>query len=83
VNQHLASALAVALAIVLAASLPDPSEPTIIVFGAGLGGLLGTAIGRARRAARERVREIAENWAFAGGIVGAVAYLLTVVGDLS
>jgi hypothetical protein len=44
---------------------------------------LGTAIGRARRAARERVREIAENWAFAGGIVGAVAYLLTVVGDLS
>jgi hypothetical protein len=54
-----------------------------VVFAAGVGGLLGTALGRARRVPRERVREIAENWAFAGGILGAVAYLLTLVVELS
>ena len=45
----------------LAANLPDPRQPTIVLFLAGLGALTGTAVGRIRRLPREQTRELAES----------------------
>jgi hypothetical protein len=45
----------------LAANLPDPRQPTIVLFLAGLGALTATAVGRIRRLQREQTRELAEN----------------------
>ena len=60
----------------MAAAVPDLSSPAIIPFALAAGGLVGAAVGRARGLERERVREIAENWAFAAGLLAAVAYLV-------
>jgi predicted MFS family arabinose efflux permease len=78
-------AIALAAAI-LAANLPNPHQPTIILIIAGLGGLVGTTIGRIRRLSREHTRELAEDASFAGGLIGTAVYLAalatTIAGSL-
>ena len=74
--QHHAQTGVIAIAAgALAASLPDPRQPTIILFVAGIGALIGTAVGRLRRLPREQIRELAEDSSFAGGVTGMVLYL--------
>ena len=60
--QHQTQTGAIAIvAAALAANLPDPRQPTIIRFLAGLGALTGTAVGRIRRLPREQTRKLAES----------------------
>ncbi|MBV9337381.1 MAG: hypothetical protein JO243_15975 [Solirubrobacterales bacterium] len=79
-RHHAQTGAIAAAAVALAANLPDPHQPTIILFLAGLGALIGTAVGRIRQLPREQIREIAEDATFAGGIIGAVVYLAAVAG---
>jgi hypothetical protein len=77
---HSGGILVVLAAGVLAASLPDLGQPTFFVFAAAVGALIGTAIGRWRHQPRERIRQIAENWSFAFGLVGLALYLAALAG---
>lgn len=74
-QHHAQTGAIAAAAATLAASLPDPHQPTIILFLAGLGALVGTAVGRIRQLPRQQTREIAEDASFTGGVIGAVLYL--------
>jgi hypothetical protein len=84
--QHAHTGAIALAAAILAANLPDPHQPTIILLIAGLGALVGTTIGRIRRLSREQIRELAEDASFAGGAIGAVLYLAalatTIAGSL-
>lgn len=73
-------AASAAAVVVIAAALPDPREPTFIVFAGAVGALIGATIGRLRRSDRERTREIAENWAYAATLVAVGAYLVLLAG---
>lgn len=55
--------------------MPDFRSPSIISLLAAIGGLIGAAIGRARGVDRNRMREIAENWAFFSGGFAAIVYI--------
>ena len=81
-NQTQTGAIAIAAA-ALAANLPDPRQPTIILFLAGLGALTGSALGRIRRLRRAQTRELAENWSFLGGVTGAVLYVTALLASLT
>jgi hypothetical protein len=81
-HHHPGGLLAALAAAVLAVSLPSLGQPTFFVFAAAVGALIGTAIGRARRHPRERIREIAENWSFAFGLIGLALYLAALGGIL-
>jgi hypothetical protein len=78
-QHHAQTGAIAAAAATLAASLPDPHQPTIILFLAGVGALVGTAVGRIRQLPRRQIREIAEDASFTGGIIGAVLYLAALV----
>jgi hypothetical protein len=77
--QHAQTGAIAAAAATLAASLPDPRQPTIILFLAGLGALAATAVGRIRQLPRRQIREIAEDASFAGSAIGAVLCLAALV----
>lgn len=73
------AAAALVAAALLAASAPELGSPSIVPFGVVIGGLIGAAIGRARGVHRDRTREIAENWAFAFGLLSVALYLVTLL----
>jgi hypothetical protein len=82
--QHHAHTGAIALAAaILAANLPDPHQPTIILLIAGLGALVGTTIGRIRRLPRKQTRELAEDASFAGGVLGTTLYLAALISSIA
>lgn len=74
--------LALAVVAVLVSTLPDPGSPTIVPLGVVAGGLIGAAVGRARRVGRNRTREIAENWGFAFGVLAAAVYLIALLAGI-
>ena len=78
-QHHAQTGAIAAAAATLVASLPDPRQPTIILFFAGLGALVGTAVGRLRQLPREQIREMAEDSGFGGGVIGAITYLTAIV----
>jgi hypothetical protein len=79
-HHHAQTGAIVIAAGTLAAGLPDPHRASIILFLAGIGALIGAAIGRVRRLPRELIRELAEDWSFAGGLFGTILYLAALVG---
>jgi hypothetical protein len=60
----------------ISAALPDPAQPTFIVFATAMGAFLGASIGRVRHLEREDLRRVAENWAYLFTAVALVVYLL-------
>ena len=78
-QHHAQTGAIAAAAATLVASLPDPRQPTFILFVAGLGALVGTAVGRIRQLPREQIREMAEDSGFGGGVIGAITYLTAIV----
>ena len=76
-QHHAQTGAIAAAAATLLASLPDPRQPTIILFFAGLGALVGTAVGRIRQLRREQIREMAEDSGF--GVIGAITHLTAIV----
>jgi hypothetical protein len=59
----------------IAAALPDPSQPTFVVLGAALGAFIGATIGRAQGMPRDDLRRSAEDWAYAFTAVALAFYL--------
>jgi Na+-driven multidrug efflux pump len=60
----------------ISAALPDPSQPTFVLFATAMGAFLGASIGRARRLARDDLRRAAENWAYLFTAAALLAYLV-------
>ena len=58
-----------------AARLPDLTDPSVIPLMIALGGLIGAGIGRLRGWPRADVRDLAERWAFAFGVIACLTYL--------
>jgi hypothetical protein len=58
----------------IAAALPDPSQPTFVLLAAALGAFIGATISRARRVERERLRVNVENWAYSFTAVALAVY---------
>ncbi|MEA2367781.1 MAG: hypothetical protein QOH38_499, partial [Thermoleophilaceae bacterium] len=46
------------------ATLPDPSQPSFVLFLAALGAFLGATVGRVRGLERDALRAIVENWTY-------------------
>jgi hypothetical protein len=59
----------------ISAALPDPSQPTFILFASAMGAFLGATIGRARRLERDDLRRAAENWAYLFTAAALVVYV--------
>jgi hypothetical protein len=58
------------------AALPDPSQPSFVLIAGAFGAFLGATIGRIGRRDRERIRRIAENWAYLFTAIALVVYLI-------
>jgi hypothetical protein len=48
----------------ISAALPDPAQPTFILFATAMGAFLGASIGRVTGLERDDLRRTAENWAY-------------------
>jgi Na+-driven multidrug efflux pump len=60
----------------ISAALPDPSQPTFILFASAMGAFIGATIGRAKRLARDDLRRMAENWAYLFTAAALLVYVL-------
>jgi hypothetical protein len=58
------------------AALPDPSQPSFVLFVAAFGAFLGATVGRVRGGTREEVRRVTENWAYAATAAALALYVL-------
>lgn len=68
--------------ITLAASAPDPGNPSFGAFTGLLGGLVGTALGLRRGWPRENVQWAAFIMGFYFGLLGVATYLVVLTVDL-
>lgn len=66
----------------IAARLPDPSEPSVVPFGAVAGALIGAAVARLQRLDRDTVRRRTEDGAFFGAAMAMVGYLIGLVASV-
>jgi len=73
---------AAGLLALIAASLPDPGEPTVIPIAGVVGTFLGAAVARARRLDRTAMREYAEDGGFLGAAVGIALYAASLGAEL-
>jgi hypothetical protein len=62
--------------IAIVAALPDPREPSFILFAGATGAVVGATVGRFRGVGRERTREIAENWAYTTTLIAGAVYVV-------
>jgi hypothetical protein len=63
----------------ITAALPNPSQPSFVLFAAAFGAFLGATVARARGTPRERLREIVENWTYAATTAALAIYVIEVV----
>jgi hypothetical protein len=63
----------------LSAQLPDPGNPSIVAFGAVVGGLVGGLVARVRRLSPERVAHATNFGVLCGGWCGTSAWLTTYI----
>ena len=64
------------MASLLAADLPDPGSPTVILLVGALGGFLRSLAARMDDADLERRREVTENGVFYGIALGLAVYFV-------
>ncbi|MEA2432294.1 MAG: hypothetical protein QOI19_2767 [Thermoleophilaceae bacterium] len=60
----------------IVAALPDPSQPSFVLFLAALGAFLGATVGRVRGLERDALRAIVENWTYSFTGVALLVYVV-------
>jgi hypothetical protein len=61
------------------ASLPNPSEPSVLAFGAAVGAFFGGSLARLSRVDRDGRTQAAVDWSYNGTGVALFVYIMFVV----
>jgi hypothetical protein len=60
----------------ISAALPDPSQPTFVLFATAMGAFFGATAGRVSGMDRDDLRRTAENWAYYFTAAALLGYLV-------